>query len=385
MLNVLRVIARIPWIAVERFSLCRLRFLHDFADQALPPSSSSSDLNVSYLVKSWGLSQSVALSLANRINLKSAENADSVLALLRAHGFATNHIASIITKSPRILFSDAEGNIKPKLDFFLGVGVSSDGLVKLITAMPSILRCSLEMRLRPNFDMLKTICGSDKELLGNTSRFVWLLQRNFEKEICPNLKTLRDHGVPPSSIVRLSILAPQVLLRNPAKFSKSVVYLKEIGIDPSKSYFVFGLKAMWVLSKRTWERRFQLYHSLGWSAEETISAFKKFPICMTISDNNIKRTFDFFVKRLNWMPSFVAKQPVLLCYSLEKTVVPRHNVMNILASKGLEIKKLSMTTILRTSEKKFLDKYVLKYKDQAPEVLEAYKNKIVGLNENTLF
>ncbi|KAI0520066.1 hypothetical protein KFK09_007531 [Dendrobium nobile] len=375
MLHLLRRIGGSPWIAGERFSLCHLRLLHDFADRALPPSSSSSELTVSYLMNSCGLSQSVAVSLAKRINLKTTENADSILALLRAHGFATSHIASIVTKSPRILFSDAESNIKSKLKFFLDVGVSNDSLAKLISAIPSILRCSLEKRLMPNFDMLKTICGSDKQLLANICKFAWLLGRNFEKEIFPNLKTLRDHGVPPSSIVKLSIMAPQVLLRNPARFSKSVVNLKEMGFDLSALYFVSGLKAVWMQSNSSWERKLQLYKSLGWSAEETISAFKKFPFCMMISDKKIKRGVNFFVESVNCKPSFLAKQPILLCFSLEKRIVPRLNVMNILASKGLE-KNFSMTTILYASERRFLEKYVVKYKDQAPEVILAYKDKI---------
>lgn len=201
MLHLLRRIGRSPWISRERFSLSQFRLLNDLADKTLLPSASSSGLTVSYLMSSCGFSQSVALSLANRINLKTTENADSVLALFRAHGFSTSHISTIIAKSPRILFSDAESNIKSKLEFFLNVGLSNDSLAKLISAIPSILRCSLEKRLRPNFDMLKTICGSDKQLLANICKFAWLLSRNFEKEIFPNLKTLRDHGVPPSNIV----------------------------------------------------------------------------------------------------------------------------------------------------------------------------------------
>lgn len=128
-------------------------------------------------------------------------------------------------------------------------------------------------------------------------------------------------------------------------------------------------------SNSSWERKFQLYQSLGWSAEETISAFKKFPYCMMISDKKIKRGISFFVESLNCTPSFLATQPILLCFSLEKRIMPRHNVMNILASKGLE-KNSIMKAILYTSEKRFVEKYVIKYKDQAPEVLLAYKDKI---------
>ncbi|XP_020583541.1 LOW QUALITY PROTEIN: uncharacterized protein LOC110026771 [Phalaenopsis equestris] len=376
MIHIVQRISRSPWIAGERFSLCHLTVLNIFADKSLLHSSSSSDLTISYLMKSCGLSQSVAFpSLANKINLKTTENADSILALLREHGFATSHIASIITKSPRILFSDAENNIKSKLEFFLGVGVSNDSLAKLISAIPSILKCSLENRLRPNFDILRSICGSDKQLLANTCKFAWLLSRNFEKEVFPNLKTLQDHGVPPSNIVKLSIMIPQVLLRNPARFSKSVISLKEMGFDLSALNFVYGLKAIWMQSNSNWERKFQLFQSLGWSAEETFSAFKKFPVCMMLSDKKIKRGVNFFVEIMNFTPSVLATQPILLCYSLEKRIVPRHNVMNILASKGLA-KNFKMTTIFYASEKRFLEKYVFKYKIQAPEVILAYKDKI---------
>jgi len=161
------------------------------------------------------------------------------------------------------------------------------------------------------------------------------------------------------------------------QFAATVRSIKKLGIDPNMGLFVRGVSVMSGINLSTWERKVDVYKSLGWSEKEVISAFTKGPFCMLLSEEKIRRGMDFYVKKLQWMPSFLAANPVLLCLSLEKRVIPRCSVMNVLASKGLV--GLSTNPSLKTlmiSEKNFLDKYVIKYQDQVPEVRQAYNRNL---------
>jgi mTERF len=72
----------------------------------------------------------------------------------------------------------------------------------------------------------------------------------------------------------------------------------------------------------------------------------------------------------------VASQPLLLGYSLEKRLVPRHNVLSILAAKGLK-KKLTLLSVCFFTERRFLEKFVESYKKDVPELAAAARNTSV--------
>ncbi|ONK55094.1 uncharacterized protein A4U43_UnF7660 [Asparagus officinalis] len=161
------------------------------------------------------------------------------------------------------------------------------------------------------------------------------------------------------------------------KFAITVESIKKFGFDPLARQFVLGVHVMSATSPLTWERKLDLYKSFGWSEEEIISAFTKHPNCMLISDKKIKQMIDFYVNKLHWASHVLLANPKLLCHGLESRVLPRCCVLSVLSSKGL-IKRYPcvINGVLRLNENKFYNKYVSKYMDQVPEVLEAYKGNL---------
>ncbi|XP_020599595.1 transcription termination factor MTERF4, chloroplastic-like [Phalaenopsis equestris] len=373
----MRRLLRFPFIlsnALNQSCLKNLRLLHEAASKTLK--ASVSDINVSYLVGSCGLSPSAALKTSKKFTLKATGNSDSFLSLLRSHGFTQTQIANIVTSYPTLLNFNPEKIIKPKLQFFLSAGFSNADLVKFISNDPHILNFSLENMIKPNFQMLKSILGSDREVdiaIRNSSR---LLRIRLDKVMLPNMKTLRDIGVPPHNIVKLATFHPRSMMKSPAHFTESVDLLKTIGFDASKPLFTLGINALSVLSKSSWAKKLDFYGRFGWSEKDTLSAFKKYPYCMSYSEEKIKQTMVFFVEKLKFDPSSVAERPVLLSFSFEKRVAPRHKIFCMLASKGLTKKNMDFRTFLIVPEKKFIDNYVTRYACQVPEVLILYKDKL---------
>lgn len=69
----------------------------------------------------------------------------------------------------------------------------------------------------------------------------------------------------------------------------------------------------------------------------------------------------------------LAKYPRIFESSLKKTIFPRRVVVQCLVSKGQIEKQISLDSLVKTSEKSFLKKFVSMYEVEEPEVLKVYQ------------
>lgn len=65
---------------------------------------------------------------------------------------------------------------------------------------------------------------------------------------------------------------------------------------------------------------------------------------------------------------------VLKC-NLEKTVMPRFAVVEILKSRGLIKRDSKISSFIKISEKMFLEKYVIRFLKNEPLLLDAYRGQ----------
>ncbi|URE39863.1 ARF [Musa troglodytarum] len=86
---------------------------------------------------------------------------------------------------------------------------------------------------------------------------------------------------------------------------------------------------------------------------------------------------EFFAEKLRWEPEYVCMSPVVLLFSLEKTILPRCRVLALLKPKGLFKGKI-MATHLMMVKSKFLKKYVIDHRDELPEILYVLKGSTCG-------
>ncbi|KAK1295059.1 hypothetical protein QJS10_CPA16g01098 [Acorus calamus] len=161
-------------------------------------------------------------------------------------------------------------------------------------------------------------------------------------------------------------------MADPDRFRTSVVTIHGMGFNPLSPMFVEAVGTL-LISKTNWEEKSELYRNLGWSEDDLLSAFKKQPMCMQLSEKMIKRKFEFFIGELGWEPSSLSGCPVVLSLDLEKRVIPRCVVLQVLLSKGLIKKDMKWIYALIPSEKRFLERFVTKYEEEAPEGMRAYQ------------
>ncbi|GMY16465.1 transcription termination factor mterf15, mitochondrial [Fagus crenata] len=277
---------------------------------------------------------------------------------------------------PQVLLSDPENTLLPKIEFFRSKGASSSDLPTILSSNPHLLKRSLNKHIIPCYDFLKTQLLVDQKVLKTFKRSTMV---EIANNMSPNVSLLRQLGVPHSTISLFVTNFPRSVFINHAKFVRAVLKVKEMGFDPLKTPFVLAIKAfLW--SKPNLESKLELYKRWGWSKDVALLAFRRQPNCMQLSEEKITKAMDFLVDKMGCPSADIAKYPLVLCLSLEKRIIPRFSVINILLANGLLKNDLCPSTFLKHNEKCFLEKFVIKFQDDVPQLLNVYQGKM-GLLE----
>lgn len=345
-------------------------------------SSKAESFTVSYLINSCGLSPEVAISRARMVQFQSSDRPNSVLALLKDYGFDKTQIAKFVTKRPLLLISDPEKILLPKLEFYRSIGFLGADLPKKLSMNPSMLMYSLKNRLIPWSDFLKSVLIFDQKVLTTfKSHSLMFLCYDVNKDVATNLAALRQLGVPQRSISILISLYPLVVCKRSDKFNKDVMKVIEMGFNCLTATFVQALSMIGGISKERFKHKIEVCKRCGLSDNEFQAAFKIYPRFVGCSEKKITSVVDFLVNRMGFLPATIFESPILFSYSLEKRIVPRCLVVRSLQLKGLIKKDSRLLGFLPKTEKRFLERYVMKYKEEVPELLCVYQGK-VGLLES---
>ncbi|KAL9683728.1 hypothetical protein QQ045_015556 [Rhodiola kirilowii] len=343
------------------------------SNQGAEKSVNYSDFTISYLVGTCGLTEEAATSGAKTFNLKSAEKPDKVLSLLRDFGFKDGDISRLLVKRPTLLVTDPEKFLRPKLNLLASLGPTQDILVKVLLRCPEILQKSMDKSLVPSLEFLRSMLKSDENVLKAMSRCSRLLWFKLPSFLGPNVVILREVGMSDDLISSFLKDRPTAFLASAAKLRVLVDRVMQMGFDPKRYMFVAAISALASMSDKTWEQKVELLKKWGWSDDEVVSAFKKYPLCMTASEKKIDAIMDYFVNAVKLDPSFVAKTPKLVTLSLEKRIIPRCSLIRYLQSKGmLGAKDFTLSVVLTVSEDNFFRKFVTKYEETLPELLDLY-------------
>ncbi|KAJ9178540.1 hypothetical protein P3X46_010418 [Hevea brasiliensis] len=344
-------------------------------------SSTSSNLNensiiVSYLTNSCGVTLKSAQSISKRVCFETPERPDSVLRFFREHGFNNSHISKIVKHRPRLLLAKPEETFLPKFEFLRSIGVSRSGLPLFVSRNPDLLARSLERCLIPIYEILKSVLISDVKVVTTLNRMENRSLYSFQKTFSNNTSLLRELRISQSCISYLVTQSPSVMCQKVGKFAEVIKKVMKLGFDPSKLIFVEAVRVFHFMSHKTWEHKLEVYRRLGFSEDEVWLIFRKHPKCMSLSEKNVMGTMDFFVRKMGWQPAAVARFPTVLCYSLERRIIPRCSVVRVLLLKGLIKGDIHLSSVLPPSEKYFLERFVIKYQEHVPQLLDIYQRKM---------
>ncbi|XP_004292615.1 PREDICTED: uncharacterized protein LOC101296837 [Fragaria vesca subsp. vesca] len=333
------------------------------------------ECTVSYLVNSCGLSPESAALVSHKVKLRSLDKPNSALALLKLYEFSDAQISEVVRRFPLVLVANAKKTILPKLEFLCSIGISKLDLARSLSYNPWNLRRSLENHIIPTCSFLKSLGLSDDNVVHLLKHKSFIFNENLSNKVTPNVELVRKLGMPQSYIARLITIYADIMARKPELFSQLVHQVSEMGFDPKKFNFVNAIAAL-SMKETTWKRCREAYMRWGWSEDHVMSAFKMYPQCMLFSEKKLMGTMDFLVNKMGRQSQAVAKYPYVLCYSLEKRIIPRFSVFRVLVLKGLIEENWSLGSVITISEKIFLDTFVNRYLSQVPQLLDVYQGKV---------
>ncbi|XP_059663520.1 uncharacterized protein LOC132309206 [Cornus florida] len=359
----------------------KLNFLQHYplsssSSSAINPISSTSNqhsFKVEYLIKSCGLRPQDALSTSKYINIKTPDKPDSVLAFFRNHGVTETQIPVLVKRLPQALMFDPQKKLLPKIEFFQSKGFSTEDIAKILTATPRVFGGSLKNQIIPSYNFFKELLKSEEKTNAVIKRFASIL---VSAAIAPNIEALREIGVPESNIVALLTNQPSAFTPNADRFKEILEEVKKLGFNPERMMFAVAIYVLRAMSKSNWEKKVNVYKKWGLSEDDIYVAFGKQPRCMLVSEDKIMGIMDFFVNKMGWESSIVVRRPVIVTLSLERRIIPRCLVYQILLSKGLIKKDFSLTSLLDSTESYFLKKFLKKYEEESPELLKLYQDKL---------
>ncbi|CAN6561950.1 unnamed protein product [Malus baccata var. baccata] len=265
----------VGYVKSSHFLLQNLLLCRHFTSEI---SETHHDFTVNYLIYSCGLSPECAISASKWVKLRSPKRADSVLSLLRNHGFSETQISSIVRNHCPVLNSNPEKTLLPKLKFFASLGVSKGDLAKALAYGPKLLSTSLEKRIAPTYDFLRSLL-SQKNVISVLRRDSWIFAESHSKKVAPNIEVLKKTGIPQSCISHLLAYHPEVFMRKPKELGGLVDEVKQMGFNLQKSNSVLAIYALCGNNRSVWNRSCQFYKRWGLSEDDVLSAFRRHPRC----------------------------------------------------------------------------------------------------------
>ncbi|CAL9761551.1 unnamed protein product [Musa acuminata subsp. burmannicoides] len=325
-----------------------------------------------YLVTSCGVSPEKAAKASNLLGgIASRRQPDSVLGFFKSHGFDDTHVKKLLSWNPRWLLLDVEKTLATKFRTLQELGFSQSDITHLVVAYPSAINCRVPTVVH-KIRFWQGLIGSNDLLIKLFKHHRWLLGYSIEKRIQPNVEMLRSCGFTDQKLRTILRSQPTMVTQRAETLRALISRVEGFGVARTSGRFHWTL---WTLSNVSVERfnaQKKLFGAFGWSEADFLDAFRKTPGFLTGSLKNLKMKMEFFVNEAGYAPSYIALRPVLLTYSLEKRLIPRYQLMAALKSRGLCAGHPKLVTYITCPEKKFLERYVIIYKKQFPELIESY-------------
>jgi mTERF domain-containing protein, mitochondrial len=350
------------------------------SDAAAPPpvSSAPSFAAEDYLVSRCGLTRAQAVKGSKEIShFRSPSQPEAVLAFLS--DILAADVAALIAKYPSFLSMDLERTVTPRIAELSNLGLSQEEIARLILLAPNCLHSRF---LRRNIEFWLKELGSFDEFLYAIRMNSSLLRSDPDKVILPNVAFLQQYGLNASQMLKVSAYSARLFTLNSKLVQEAVKRVEDLGIKPDARMFRRALVVMSIMSKEAVNRRIQFLQKFGFSQDDIWEIARKAPVVLGISDQKIQHNIDFLLKDAGLDLAYIARRPVLLMYSVERRLMPRHWLLKVLQEKALLKGEVDYYSANALSEKIFLQRYVLPYKDVVPGHADGYATKCSGKAAN---
>nr|XP_018680287.1 PREDICTED: transcription termination factor MTERF15, mitochondrial-like isoform X2 [Musa acuminata subsp. malaccensis]XP_018680288.1 PREDICTED: transcription termination factor MTERF15, mitochondrial-like isoform X2 [Musa acuminata subsp. malaccensis]XP_018680289.1 PREDICTED: transcription termination factor MTERF15, mitochondrial-like isoform X2 [Musa acuminata subsp. malaccensis] len=341
---------------------------HSYSAASGAPQSS---FMAEYLVSSCGFDPDEAAKASKLLGrIESRHQPDSVLGFFKSHGFDNAQMKRVLSVNPRWLLLDVEKTLAQKFRALQDLGFSCSDITRLVSSNNAVINHKFQNVLS-KIQFWQGTLGSNDLLMKFCKRNRWFLSYSIEKNIQPNIEILRDFGITDQKLSMILRCRP-VLLAQKAETLKALIGRVEgLGVARTSGMFLQTLSVLQSVSEKNFKAHLEFFKGFGWSEDDFLAAFRKAPYLVRFSLKSLQRKMEFLVNETRCAPSYLAPRPGILLMSLEKRLIPRYRILTGLKSRGVLIGNLQTNTLMSYPEKKFLEKFIICYKE-FPELIELY-------------
>ena len=351
------------------------------ASSSTPHLSAKNSVLLDYLVGSLKFSTDKALSVSSSYSrTKSLERPQEVISFFKGLGLSDARVQSIARAVPSILFADVEKTLKPKVTLFQELGLST-----LISRNPFALTFSLERTLRPSISLIKKVLVSDgryrseEQVNGDLLRVLTRCSTIFymTTRLEANIVYLESCGIVGSQLSSLLLSRTRLFTMPVEKLKELVSRAVGMNLDTGSRMLAHAIGVLGCSSAKTLNGKYEVLRLFEFSKDEIDSMFVKWPYMFGLSETNLRCKIEFFLNDIKIEKALLVQQPNLLSFSIKERVIPRCKVLEILKSRRLVSKDLRLITTMSPSNRKFYDKYILPFTNDAEDLLLAYNGKFL--------
>nr|XP_009395227.2 PREDICTED: transcription termination factor MTERF15, mitochondrial-like [Musa acuminata subsp. malaccensis]XP_018680282.1 PREDICTED: transcription termination factor MTERF15, mitochondrial-like [Musa acuminata subsp. malaccensis] len=341
---------------------------HSYSAASGAPQSS---LMAEYLVSSCGFDPDQAAKASKLLgHVESRHQPDSVLGLFKSYGFDNTQVKKVISTNPRWLLLDVEKTLAPKFRALQDLGFSCSDITHLVRSNNHVISHKSQ-NILSKIQLWQGLLGSNDLLMKIWKRNRWFLGYSFEKTIQPSIEILRDCGITDQKLSMIIPQYPLLITRNAETLKALISRVEGLGVPRTSRMFLLILSVLLSVSEKNFKAHLEFFKGFGWSEDDFLAAFRKAPTFVQLSLKSLQRKMEFLVNEAGCAPSHLALRPDILLCSLEKRLMPRHQIVTGLKSRGVCISNLNMSTYMKYPKKKFVEKFVNCYKEY-PELVELY-------------
>ncbi|CAL5061608.1 unnamed protein product [Urochloa decumbens] len=237
---------------------------------------------------------------------------------------------------------------------------------------------SAQRFLRSKLEFCLAELGSFDKLLQVFRWHASILSAGLDKIARPNVAFLRQYGLNISDNTGASICYTRLFTMNPEVLKEAVQRVEELGINCGVRMLRQALPVVAFTDKDVLAKRIRLLHNTGFSKDDVLTVAKKQPDVLGLSEPKLQGNLDFLMKDVGLEVSYIVRRPVLLKYSVERRLLPRHWLLKVLKEKGLLKFELGYYGTAKMAEKEFVEKFVHPFKNRVPGLANDYASKCLG-------
>jgi len=283
------------------------------------------------------------------------------LAYLNSWGLTSKQLERVVRIYPQSLGSSKELQLKPTVEFLLGLGVTEEKIGKVLSLSPYYLGYRHDISLQPKVAFLLGV-GVKKENLGKLiMEQPSLLCLSIGENVMPKLKYLESVGVERARLGEMICRYPAVLTSNLDTMKLKVEFFGSKGLNGKNLVNLLTLHPdLLGKSLESLKLGFVNVQSIGFTQEEVCSILKMHPTILGSTQIHLQKKFDYLTNVMKRSLKEVLTFTAFVTYSLERRIKPRHRVFTWLLEEGLlPQKNYSLRTIIGGSEEYFRDRYLV--------------------------